>query len=290
MELLDDLDESAGQAAAESVEVAEPAEVAEVAGPSGGEAAGAQGARADVQRTVPLEVLLEERRRFQQKLSEQEEQSRQLAERLARLEGPVKPEQPPPEPDFLEDPKGYIDSAVSRIERATQEAREKTQALQAHTEQQEQFVRFVATLRSDEAAFIAKHADYQQALDHARATRYAELKALAPPGTSDEQIRQYQGQEELQLAAYAMSNGMSPAEVAYRIAQQRGYQSQAAPPGGGGNEATARSALAGGGGPGRAAAAMTLGAGGVVPGLEAAGVADGLEQFDAALNEAFGSR
>lgn len=225
------------------------------------------------ERLVPLESLLEERRKFQSKLDEQDQQLKTVADELSKLK--PKPEAPVA-PDFLEDPKGYIDSAVERIEKSAKHAGTTAEQLRAQTDQEAQFRGFVSNIQTDEAAFAARQPDYQDALRYLREQRAADLKMVFPQAT-DQQVIQQLSQEELALSAQVMQSGRSPAEVAYEYAKRRGYAGKAAPAG----KPSATAAEI-------AAATQTLGAAGGTPEGDPDFDADNpMAELDAAISGAF---
>ncbi len=175
-------------------------------------------------RVVPLAAHLEERNRWKQEIADRD---RRLAEiqadiqqRIAKIEKP-----PAPEPDFIEDPKAYVDAKATSVTKELESL--KAQAAQLQNEQQ--FTHFVQEISNNEAAFVEQNPDYYDALDHARTIRSQQLLELYPEATKD-QIKQTIRNEELQAAAQLMQRGRNPAEAAFKIAKTLGYQTKAKEP------------------------------------------------------------
>lgn len=87
-----------------------------------------------------------------------------------------------------------------------------------------------AEVNRSDAEFTAKQPDYPQAVNHLVASRYRELKRYGHDDASAASIIQ---EEALELSKTAIQMGMSPAEMAYEVAKDRGWagggQQQAAP-------------------------------------------------------------
>lgn len=232
--------------------------------------------------TVPVATLVAERKAFRAELDAVRAERKTLEERLQKLEKP--PEPPKPDPDFLDDPKGYVDAKLAA-------AVEKLDKLDATTTRQgeeaaaqQQFQAFASALQTDEAGFLSQTPDYHEALAHVRQVRGEQLRLMAP-GASEEQIVNHLREEELAFAATQMQAGKSPAEAAYRFARTLGFAPKApAATNGAGKPAPANAAQA-------AAAAKTLGASGgeSAPAADpmADGLGDGLDALDMALRERF---
>lgn len=87
-----------------------------------------------------------------------------------------------------------------------------------------------AEVNRSDAEFTAKQPDYPQAVNHLVASRYRELKRYGHDDASASAIIQ---EEALELSKTAIQLGMSPAEMAYEVAKDRGWAgattTQAAP-------------------------------------------------------------
>jgi hypothetical protein len=159
--------------------------------------------------------LLEERRKWQSELSERDR-------RLQDLEAQVKTklEPPEPEPDFIEDPKAYIDSKVEKAISAVKEIEQKT----SHVSQEQQINQVLNHVGSIESEFVKSQPDYYQALGHIRQARMEQLTEMFPQATQ-EQITQQLRQEEINTAVTLLQQGKNPSETIYRMAKRvYGYQ------------------------------------------------------------------
>ncbi len=173
------------------------------------------------QKTVPLASLMEERAQWKR---ENEALQARLAAVEARSAAPAAaPAAPPaPAPEWVEDPKAYVDAkvqgAISQLE-ATKNLTEQQQAELGE-------LRLAQAVRQAEVEVSARAPDWQDALTHLRAMRYQELK-LGFPDASDQQILQTIGHEERQVAAHQLQAGKNPYDYAYSLAKLRGYTPRA---------------------------------------------------------------
>lgn len=179
-------------------------------------------------RRQELERLLAEREAREQAEAQVKEQQSQAAKQAAEAEAA---KQADPEPDYLDDPKGWtewkIREQARELESMKQQLGQTAQAQQlAQAERQ-----IVNTLQTSEAAMVRATPDYYDALNHARQRAFQEFKAEAEImgiQASDDQIAQYVAQQEKALAVNLVMRGIDPAKYVYEIAQRRyGYQGQA---------------------------------------------------------------
>lgn len=182
------------------------------------------------QRTIPLAAHLEERRKLEARLEQQEQARKALEERLAKLENP--PKAPEPDPDYSEDPKKYVDhklqSALKTLEENTGRKVEEVGKTAEQAAHEARFNRFMQDLTTTEAAFAQATPDYYDALAHLRNLRVMEIK-LFKPDVTPEEINRAITQEEMAFANQLMSQGKNPHQFAYEIAKARGYQKKEAP-------------------------------------------------------------
>lgn len=172
------------------------------------------------QKTVPLASLMEERAQWKR---ENEALQARLAAVEARSAAPAAPVAPPaPAPEWVEDPKAYVDAkvqgAISQLE-ATKNLTEQQQAELGE-------LRLAQAVREAEVEVSARAPDWQDALTHLRTMRYQELK-LGFPDATDQQILQTIGHEERQVAAHQLQAGKNPYDYAYSLAKLRGYTPRA---------------------------------------------------------------
>jgi hypothetical protein len=184
------------------------------------------------QRTVPLATLLEERRKLQAQLDEE----RARAQRFERLEAelramreqrnqppPAEPEPPTPAPEYLEDPKGYVDHRVQEAVQALKKVEGTATQAQQLAQQQAIVAQVRTAVAAAEAEFSAKTADYHDALAHLRNVRLAQAKLMFPDAP-EAAILQALDRDELQFAAQQLQTSKNPAELAYAMAKTLGYQ------------------------------------------------------------------
>jgi len=186
----------------------------------------------DKDKTVPLATLLEERNQFKRQMAELQEQNRKYGgleqEIRALREAQAKREQPAPKadepPDYVQDPKGYVDWQRAQAEKRVNEVLQPIQQSHQQTEQQRQaeaqINQIVSKASEFEAEFAKTQPRYIDALGHIRNLRMAEAEALGIPQAAAMQALRNQ---ELQLAAFALQNGKNPAEMAFNVALRLGF-------------------------------------------------------------------
>lgn len=179
---------------------------------------------------VPLAAHLEERRKWREENERVQSEFAKLKAEIEALKNP--PKAPEPEPDFVQDPKGYVDhrvkDVISKLEetgKAVETVGKTAEQVQAET----QFNRFMSDLNAAEASFSQSTPDYYDAIKHIRNARAMELKILVPDIT-EEQVSNQITQEEISLASQLMRQGRNPVEYAYKLAAARGYQKKAPAP------------------------------------------------------------
>ena len=160
-------------------------------------------------KVIPLAAHLEERARWKAEMKAMED-------RLARLEKPAEP--PAPEPDFVTDPKGYVDAKTERALAALKQVEERLEPVQQATELQ-QFLGHVAAV---EGEFVRATPDYYDALAHVRQVRASQLAELFPSATQAQIAQQLLG-EEVSVAHNLVAQGRNPAETVYRLARTYGF-------------------------------------------------------------------
>lgn len=193
--------------------------------------------------------------------------------------------QKPKPPEFIEDPKGYIDAKEQEIRDAVKELREANTQRTQIEEQQRQTQALFNTIATHEQAFVAATPDYNDALAHVRNIRSQQLKMMFPDAT-DQQIQHQIGQEEIGGARQILARGGNPAEFAYNYAKTLGYVKKAPAQASGGIAAAAAA-------PEPEAkpdkdAVRSLGGGGGAENEEAP--ADPMPEFTQALKERFKPR
>lgn len=179
-------------------------------------------------RRQELERLLAEREARERAEAQAKEQQTAAQQQAAEAE---KARQADPEPDYLDDPKGWTEWKIREqsreLESMKQQLGQTAQAQQmAQAERQ-----IVNALQTSEAAMAQSAPDYYDALNHARQRAFQEFKAEAEImgiQATDDQIAQYVAQQEKALAVNLVMRGIDPAKYVYEIAQRRyGYQGAA---------------------------------------------------------------
>lgn len=213
-----------GSAAAES----------QTAGTGADSAGGAQAAQsakapdASGERLVPLAALQESRehiKALKTQITELEKRpwlSTEDADLLKDLKAQRKAVQEPKTPEFLDDPKGYIDAKEKQFQEAVKKLSESDTKRAEAEQQQQQLQQLIGTVSAHESAFVAKTPDYQEALSHMRTVRSNQLRMLFPQA-NDQQIQAQIGREELAGAHQILQSGGNPAEFAYNYAKTLGY-------------------------------------------------------------------
>lgn len=159
--------------------------------------------------------------------SENKALKQQLQELTAKIEAlskpPAKVEEQPEEPDFLADPKGYVDAAKAKLKELTDKIEaDKQQQTEAQKQQQQAQETWNKVVES-EAAFVATTPDYHEALAHVRSVRTQQLQMMHPEATAQQIAAHIQG-EEFQGAAALLAQGKNPSEFYYNYAKTFGYK------------------------------------------------------------------
>jgi hypothetical protein len=158
------------------------------------------------------------------------QQLQELTAKIESLAKPAPPAQPEPEaPDFLADPKAYVDDTRKQLKELTEKLdtkeKEQTEAQKQQEAAQEKWTKIVTA----EAEFAATTPDYNDALQHIRKVTSAQIKLQFPQAT-DEQIAKHIQQQEFQGAAQIVADGRNPSQVYYEYAKLIGYSPKAPPP------------------------------------------------------------
>jgi hypothetical protein len=174
--------------------------------------------RAKVQELEKNQLNAEERAALQ---AFREQQAAAQAAEKAR-----KDQEADPAPDFLKDPRGYVDWQARQAARELKAVKdEQAQAAQLQAAQV-QIQQVLTHTDAAERAFQVEHPDYTDALTHIRQSRTRQLKLLHPEATT-EQINDAIGKEEIAIAHRLLSAGRDPAAFAYEHAQTIGYTPKA---------------------------------------------------------------
>lgn len=239
-----------------------------------------------VPRTVPLEALHEAREQVKSlraQIAAIEAQPKLTAEDAELLKSlRAQQTQEPAPPDFLSDPKGYVDARLQTALKKLETAETGIAQTREQVQQQNQMRDLLSSVAAHEQTFIATTPDYTQALAHVRAVRSEQLKLMYPTASAA-QIQQQIAQEEIGGSAQALQAGLNPAEVVYKFAKTVGYAPKAT------NGAQGAQPQPPQPPPDRSSARSLGGAAGGAAGVvDAAETEDTMPEFSAALKERFG--
>jgi hypothetical protein len=155
--------------------------------------------------------------RIEQMQAQQAERDRIIEQRLAAL---VQAREPQP-PAFDENPAEHLRQQLQTV----QQSQQATAAQITAWNQQQQRAQIEQELShrvvAQESTFASEFPDYNEAVNYLRQARVRELAVF---GVDQEQAIAKAGEELRQHAFWAASRGQNPAEMAYRIAESRGYQ------------------------------------------------------------------
>jgi len=181
--------------------------------------------------TVPLAVLLDERRNFQERIDTmnqnlgkfqglQDKVDGFLANKKAEAEAV-------PETEYLDDPKGYIDEQVGKAEAASKETAANVTNMREGHEAQSRMQQINARLGAIDADFVKDNNDYYDALEHVRRVN---IENGMDMGMTKEQASGQAAQAMLMTQAQVMQKGVNPAEYMYKMAKRWGYAAKVADP------------------------------------------------------------
>lgn len=153
-----------------------------------------------------------------------EEQTRRIQAELQmkqiqqQLEEKTKPVVPAPDPS--QDPLGAMMHQQNQIAAQLAELQGRLNQTQQDSQLKNQFEQFAASVRSIKEAYEKVVPDFNDAYQHVRNTRAADLRMLGMPEAN---INQTLLQDEMTIAQNALQNGKNPAEEVYNMAKRHGY-------------------------------------------------------------------
>lgn len=169
--------------------------------------------------------------RANQRIRQLIEEKKALESRVEGLEGlkeqvealaKSRKEEPEKAPDFMADPKGYVDSQAQKITQTLEELQKRADEGSQQAQQQLAQMQFMQSIQGDETQFVRQTPDYYDALQYVRDQRREELEEL---GIDDEEeVARIINTEELQAAAVAINKGTSAAAHYYNKAKKLGYK------------------------------------------------------------------
>lgn len=131
------------------------------------------------------------------------------------------------DPDFLEDPKGYVDANLKKSQEALKKLNEANEQRDAQTRAQQEVTQLVSSIGAKEQEFIKSTPDYYDAVTHIRTVRASQLQMLYPQATPEQITRQITT-EEVGAARQILQGNGDPAKFAYDYAKTMGYVPKAA--------------------------------------------------------------
>lgn len=157
-------------------------------------------------------------------LAEAERRVGQLEASIAQLQ--QKPQTPAEVEPGDDDPLGQMMYKLNAVNKVVADLQ--TRIVEQQTQQTEltKFQQFQAQVGELRDQFVKTHADFNDAYNHVRTARIADLKAF---GMSQADIQKQLFQEEVQLAQNAIRSGKNPAEVVYDMAKRHGYTPKTTP-------------------------------------------------------------
>lgn len=129
-------------------------------------------------------------------------------------------------PDFLADPKGYVDAQVKTAREQAEAAKKEGEEARKQSDEQRSRQEAYQRTAVAETQFLQTTPDYPQALEHIRGIQRQQL-TLAHPDATPEQISAHIAFVEMQTANAMLAQGRNPAEYAYAVAQTWGYKAAA---------------------------------------------------------------
>lgn len=131
-------------------------------------------------------------------------------------------------PDVNEDPIGHFTARAQLAEQTTARIAEQFQQMQSQAQVQNNVQGLMRIAQAQEETFKAEKPDYPQAADFLKASRDRELQFM---GIADPyQRQQLILQDVAAIAAQALQLNRNFGEIAYQLAEARGYQSAAPAP------------------------------------------------------------
>lgn len=181
-------------------------------------------------RTVPLPALHEERQRRRQLQAElqAERQARTEMEarvqaRLDALQQSVAPRQQVP--SLEENPVAHLKYSIDQVRDVATQNQQSFAQWQAQQQQVQQVQAIASRVTAAESDFVARRPDYHDALGYYRSQRAKEIAVVS--GVDEDVAMQQVARELVEGALHHAAAGRNPAEIAYRLAETRGYKPKA---------------------------------------------------------------
>jgi hypothetical protein len=152
-----------------------------------------------------------------------------LLDRLEKLEAKINAppaaaaKEEPEAPDFLADPKGYVDHLGKRLDDAEKTTKQREEDDRKAAEERTALQSTWNEVLEEESAFQAANADWQQAHAFVRAFQIDTLKEAHPDATP-QQIQQHVHQQETWNAIQLKRQGRNPIAMLYSYAKRIGFK------------------------------------------------------------------
>ncbi len=201
---------------------------------------------------VPYEELDKRYKQLQGALGEERGTRKQLAERIQQMETVLRavaaqrqqPAQPEVKvPTIEEDPIGYFNHQIEQLRQENAQLRTGAQQSVQQVQHAQVEQQFWGAVERSETEMRQSNPDYDPAVTFLEESRVRELQAMVP---DDERGSAYAAQngfrsaadmrlamlnsDRINVARQALQMGLSPAQLYYNLAVQRGYQSKPAVP------------------------------------------------------------
>lgn len=176
-----------------------------------------------------------ENKELKQALAKQQEQFAALQKQIEALSNPPKAGEVEEEPDFLADPKVYVDKNLAKAKAEATRAQEAVKKLEdgetaraeqakKQAEMQEQWNEVI----TKETEFATTTPDYQDAINYVRNLRVqaftAEYEAINDRAPTQAEISKALTTQEIQGALTLQQKGKNPAQWYYNYAKSLGYK------------------------------------------------------------------
>lgn len=176
-----------------------------------------------------------ENKELKQALAKQQEQFAALQKQIEALSNPPKAGEVEEEPDFLADPKVYVDKNLAKAKAEATRAQEAVKKLEdgetaraeqakKQAEMQEQWNEVI----TKETEFATTTPDYQDAINYVRNLRMqaftAEYEAINDRAPTQAEISKALTTQEIQGALTLQQKGKNPAQWYYNYAKSLGYK------------------------------------------------------------------
>lgn len=150
--------------------------------------------------------------------------------KVGQLEANIQALQQKPEPQLEpepgdDDPLGQMMHKLNLVTKTVTDLQARLVEQQSQQQELTKFQQFQQQVQVLRNQFAKTHADFNDAYNHVRAARVADLKMF---GYSEADIQKALFQEEVQLAQNAVRMGKNPAEVVYEMAKRHGYAPKSA--------------------------------------------------------------